>query len=187
MSRSTKTNSLDTKISALKRTITSKLSDKQQSLIEQWFYNWNFYLSREASFQPHLNIKYNPGDIVTVCYGYNVGSEQGGNRPSVVLEDNNLSDKTVMVVPLASLDPDETEESVHEKNVFLGELADFNLAAKKPQGTETKVLTHQMRSISKQRIIRPTKDGETVVNVGKEHLSKIYSKIQELYTSKFPN
>ena len=177
--------SLENAFNELKTVIENNLSDKQKGNMEQWLKTWKIYIEREKNFKPHLNIKYNPGDIVSVCYGYNVGSEQGGNRPSVVLEDNDLSDKTVMVVPLASLKPDETEEGVHFKNVYLGELTEFNTASRKPSGTRSKVLIHQMRTISKQRIIRPTKEEHTVINIGEDNLKLVYAKIKELYTTKF--
>lgn len=175
---------LESKANDLVTTAKSKLNTKQIRLLEQWLNSWNFYLAREATFQPHRNKKYNPGDIVTVCFGYNVGSEQGGNRPAVVIEDNTLSDKTVMVVPLASIHPG-TEEIQRANNVYLGELTDFNTAAQKEPGTETKVLINQMRAVSKQRIIKPTKNKEQTINIGNNNLKNIYSKINELYTSKY--
>lgn len=176
--------SLDTATNRLKSTIRNKMNTKQKSIIEKWFTSWSYYIAREAGFKPHENIKYNAGDIVTVCYGYNVGSEQGGNRPSVVVEDNDLSDKTVMVIPLSSLEEWETENDVHEKNVYLGELVQFNSATNKPQGTESKALVHQMRAVSKQRIIRPTKETDIVITIEPTKLQKIYNKIIELYASK---
>lgn len=183
LSSPTTRDSLDTAIANLKRSIERNMNTKQKELIEKWFTSWSFYIARESGFKPHENIKYNAGDIVTVCYGYNVGSEQGGNRPAVVLEDNDLSDKTVMVIPLSSLDEGETEESIHNKNVYLGELTDFNAATRKKAGTKSKALIHQMRTISKQRIIRPVKETDAVITLDPCKLKNIYDKIVELYAT----
>lgn len=151
---------------------------KHVDLMGRWLKSWAFYINREKKFKPHENIKYNAGDIVTVCFGYTVGSEQGGNRPSVVVEDNDHSDKTIMVIPLSSLEPGET---IHAKNVYLGELVDYNAATGKPAGTESVALTHQMRAVSKQRIIRPVAETDTVITLDPADLQKVYDKIRELY------
>lgn len=129
--------SLEPTTKRLIETATKNLNKKQIGLLEQWINNWTFYIEKESKFQPHRNIKYNAGDIVTVCFGYNVGSEQGGNRPAVVIEDNNLSDKTVMIVPLASIHPESKERTIPNSNVYLGELREFNVAANKEEGTES--------------------------------------------------
>lgn len=177
-------NSLEMTLNNLKNTI-ENLPIKNQRLIEQWIKSWDYYLKREKSFKPSQNIKYNPGDIITVCLGYNVGSEQGGNRPAVVIEDNDHSDKTVMIVPLSSLKKHETEKDVHKKNVYLGVLKEYNLITGQPKDTKNKALVNQMRAISKQRIIKPVKAGDTVIRLDSENLRKIYDKIIELYASKF--
>lgn len=176
-------NQLDTTMNNLKRAIRSKMNNKQQELVQKWLHSWTFYINRESGFKPHENIKYNAGDIITVCYGYNVGSEQGGNRPSVVIEDNDLSNKTVMVIPLSSLDELETEEDLHFNSVYLGELVDFNIATKKTKGTKSKALVNQMRAISKQRIIRPTSETDSVLTLEPDKLKRVYDRIVELYTT----
>lgn len=155
------------------------LSPKQQSIIESWLKKWGFFLKNEATFLPYRNVKYNEKDIVTVNFGYNVGSEQGGSRPAVVIEDNNQSDKTVMVVPLASINsPDET---VHHRNVFLGVIPALNKVTRKPEETESKALVNQMRAISKQRIVAPTRENHNVMQVSDTQLKLIRGKMQEIY------
>ncbi|EGO5063069.1 type II toxin-antitoxin system PemK/MazF family toxin [Enterococcus faecalis] len=171
--------SLEPVTKKLIETAIKSLSDKQIGLLEQWINNWTFYIEKEAKFQPHRNIKYNAGDIVTVCFGYNVGSEQGGNRPAVVIEDNNLSDKTVMIVPLASIHPESKGRTISNSNVYLGELREFNVAANKEEGTETKALVNQMRAISKLRIIQPSKPHHKVIRLGNDNL-KMYCVIIHL-------
>lgn len=166
----------------LKRSVNNNLDSKRRGAFSKWLKDWSFYIRRESNFRPHQNRKYNRGDIITVRYGYNVGSEQGGNRPSVVLEDNDLSDKTIMVVPLSSLSADETEDDVHEKNAYLGELEEFNVIINNPPGTKNKALIHQMRAVSKQRIIRPKSEEEDVFRLDKEKFHAISQKIKQLYT-----
>lgn len=171
--------SLDKAIDEFKNIARKNMDSKRLQLLERWFINWSFYVKRERGFKPHENIKYNAGDVVTVCFGYTVGSEQGGNRPSVVVEDNDHSDKTIMVVPLSSL---VAGDSVHIKNVYLGELTEYNKATRNPEGTESIALTNQMRAVSKQRIVRPVNQDHTVFTLDQDKLQLIYDKISNLYT-----
>ena len=157
----------------------SNLPKKQEDIIEKWIETWNSFIQQEKTFLPYRNIKYNEKDIITVRFGYNVGSEQGGNRPSVVIEDNDRNDRTVMVVPLASINS--PGESIHNKNVFLGEIPDLNAKTKKPTGTESKALIHQMRAISKQRIVAPTKNHHDIIQISDTQLNLIREKIKEIY------
>lgn len=156
------------------------MDGKRNRLMERWLRSWTFYIKRESRFKPHQNIKYYAGDIVTVCYGFNVGSEQGGNRPAVVVEDNDHSDRTVMVVPLSSLEPG---EKIYSKDVYLGELVEFNSETNKPPGTMSVAVINQMRAISKQRIVRPTKETDVLLHLDTEELQKIYDQIAKLYTT----
>lgn len=175
-----KKDSLNTKLNELEIAIRGNMDGKRVSLMEKWLSSWTFYIKRESKFKPHENIKYHAGDIVTVCYGFNVGSEQGGNRPAVVVENNDHSNRTVMVVPLSSL---ESGEKIYSKDVYLGELVEFNTATNKPPGTTSVAVINQMRAISKQRIIRPTKETDVLLYLDAEGLQKIYNQIAKLYTT----
>ena len=94
---------LDTALDNLKQTIESKLDSKKQGIMLQWIKEWNGMIQREKSgFDPKKMMKYKPGDIVSVNFGFDVGSEQGGERPAVVIEDNNKSDRNIMVIPLST-------------------------------------------------------------------------------------
>ena len=78
-----------------------------------------------------------------------------------------------LVVPLGSLDETQTEKDLRYFECFLGELKDFNLLAGKPAGTNSKAIINQIRTISKQRIIKPTSNSETCVNIGPEKLKLV--------------
>ena len=119
---------LDTALDNLKQTIESKLDSKKQGIMLQWIKEWNGMIQREKSgFDPKKMMKYKPGDIVSVNFGFNVGSEQGGERPAVVIEDNNKSDRNIMVIPLSTLKS--PKESLPNTVVYLGVIADFNKVA----------------------------------------------------------
>lgn len=159
--------------------IKNELDSKQSSLLLQWVNTWNIYIKNESSFKPHLNRKYNKKEIITVALGYNVGSEQGGNRPAVVIEDNDRSNKTVTIVPLASID--KASEPLNKSSVFLGEIPQLNVKTRKPIGTSSKALVGQIRTVSKQRIIRPKKNKDDVIEITDTQLELIKNKIKELY------
>lgn len=174
---------IDKALSRLKKSIDTKLDSKQQGLIIQWLNDWATMINQETFFDPRLNIKYKAGDIVSVNFGYNVGSEEGGRRPAVVVEDNPKSAKTITVIPLSSLKPPRTKTDVHPSNVFLGELTDFNIETRKKPGTETIAVVNQIRHISKIRITKPTKSNHSVLSVPSDMMQLIYEKIKELYTT----
>lgn len=157
----------------------SKLPAKQEQIIDRWISTWDRYLKYENRFDPTMNRKYNVKDIVTVIFGYNVGSEQGGNRPAVVIDDNDKSNDTVMVVPLGSIDKANTR--LGKGNVFLGEIPALNIKTRKPAGTETKALVNQMRAVSKLRIIAPKKDSDDVLQISEQQLSEIRNEIKDLF------
>lgn len=157
----------------------NNLPPKQERIIDKWISTWNRYLKFEESFDPTMNRKYNVKDIVTVIFGYNVGSEQGGNRPAVVLDDNDKSNDTVMIVPLGSID--KPGSRLGKGNVFLGEIPGLNVKTHKPAGTETKALVNQMRAVSKLRIIAPKKDNDHVLQISEQQLNEIRKEIKELF------
>jgi mRNA interferase MazF len=169
------------------------LPEKNQKIFTRWLKTYSWYLQNEKHFDPRKNIKYEAGDIVTVEFGYNVDSEFGGRHPAVVIEDNPKGARSVMVVPLSSLDdeeeekgdgkPKKTRETLKDYELYLGELKEFNRAAGKKEGTESFAVINQMRSISKMRIIRPTKGKHEVVHLEPDKLKLIYDKIKEFYTT----
>lgn len=181
---------LDKQLQVLKKSIMGMQGEqsekeKKQKIITKWLKEWAAYIDFEPRFKPHLNITYKPGVIVQVNFGYNVGSEQGGRRPAVVIEDNNRTSKTVMVVPLSSLKEGTSVEDVEEKgNVYLGVLNDYNKQFGQEEGTESIAIMNQIRSISKIRISTPTKTKDNTIFLDPTHLEKIYIAIRERYAAK---
>ena len=157
--------------------------DKKE-ILTSWLKRWAAYIDFEPKFDPKYNIKYNPGNIVQVNFGYNVGSEQGGQRPAVVIEDNNRSSKIVMVVPLSSLKEGITVEAVEAKgNVYLGILHAYNKEFRQEEGTESIALMNQIRGISKMRISTPTKKKDKLLSLDPVLLEKIYKTFRERYAT----
>ena len=119
---------------------------------------------------------YKRGDIVFAHFGYNIGSELGGKHYAVVVEnDNNNASKTVVVVPISSID-NNREKPLHSSEVYLGEVI---------PGSKVKsyAMPMQIRAISKLRIIK----SKTLKKYGKiaitsKQLSEIDKKIINLYT-----
>lgn len=158
--------------------------DKKE-ILANWLKRWAAYIKYEPEFDPTRNIKYEPGNIVQVNFGYNVGSEQGGVRPAVVVEDNNRSSKVVVVVPLSSLKDGTSVEAAEAKgNVYLGVLNDYNKQFRQKKGTKSIALINQIRAVSKIRISTPTKKKDTVLSLDPSLLGKIYKELRERYTTK---
>jgi mRNA interferase MazF len=152
------------------------LHPKQQNILRDWFGIWGQYISFEYTFDPKKNGYYKRGDIVFAHFGYNIGSELGGKHYAVVVEnDNNNASKTVVVVPISSID-NNREKPLHSSEVYLGEVI---------PGSKVKsyAMPMQIRAISKLRIIK----SKTLKKYGKiaitsKQLSEIDKKIINLYT-----
>jgi mRNA-degrading endonuclease toxin of MazEF toxin-antitoxin module len=150
------------------------LDHKQQHIISEWMTTWGQYLAFEKSFEPQRLIYYKRGDVVLAHLGYNVGSEQGGIRYAVVVENkNNKTDGVVVVVPISSLEDGRAIEDLHRTEVFLGKLID---------GVDCYAKPLQIRPISKLRIIKPKykEHKKTVVSGGL--LDKIDEQIKLSFT-----
>lgn len=160
---------------------------KKQYLITKWIKEWNAFIQFEEKFNPMENMKYTAGQIIEVNFGYNVGSEQGGVRPAVVIEDNDNSSKVVTVIPLSSLKGDKTKEDVEKKeNVFLGVIEGYYEVFPNIDREiyESVAEMSQIRSVSKIRIQRPKKREHKGSNLKLNPLllKKIYDAITERYT-----
>lgn len=191
---------IDDVLANLKTTITNLNKNekelKKQALLVKWLKQWRDYIDFEERFEPLKNMKYDAGQIVLINFGYNVGSEQGGIRPAVVIEDNPNSLKTVTVIPLSSLKEDKTREDVESVgNVFLGVIKGYHDVFPNEDGTvkESIAVMSQIRSVSKMRIrtpVRRTPPGEepkfntrgSNLKLEPELLKKIYDAIAARYT-----
>jgi mRNA interferase MazF len=160
---------------------------KSQHLVEEWLRKFSDYLRDEntpfTSKEAKEMGKYKAGDVIYADFGYNIGSEHGGNHYAVVIEDNEMSASMIMVVPLSSLPPDKTEADVYRLEVYLGEIPELNKISHAPEGTQSVAVMNQMRAISKKRIINPRKKEQgRIVFLEGEVLQKIYNAIIERHT-----
>lgn len=154
----------------------ASLEPKQQHILAEWLEVWSKYLGYEKTFKPQKLKYYKRGEIVLVHFGYNVGSELGGTHYAIVVENNNnKTNNTVVVVPMSSLADSKTEQDLHKSEVFLGNVL---------PGTDklSYAMPLQIRNVSKLRIIKPKNSKDEVYRITNEQLSKIDSKITELFT-----
>lgn len=100
---------------------------KKADLVAYWIENYSKYLLSEENFDYASIPKYKRGDIVSLNFGFNVGSEHGGLHYAIVLDnDNKKSSPVITVIPLSS----GNEESTYERDVFLGNELHDKLNAK---------------------------------------------------------
>lgn len=174
---------LENELNKLKTTIEG-LNEEEQRLFTQWIKEWNNFVKFEPQFDPKVYVTYKAGYIANVMFGKNVGSEQGGKRPAVILEDNNRSSPVVTVIPLSSLKENVSVADVERMgNVYLGELTAYNNVFNQGKGTESIALLSQIRAISKIRITFPTKPRDKIIKLDPSLLTKIYFAISERYTT----
>jgi len=162
------------------KTQVSQLPAKQQKIFEQWLYTWSMYIKNEKEFDPTRLRTYKRGEIVHLHLGYNVGSEEGGSRYAVVVEnDNARRSKVVVVVPLSTLEANQSKDSLHYSEVYLGRIIPGS-------EKESYALPLHVRGISKMRIIKPRRDEHGVYKISPEKLTEIDDKIKILFTHKKP-
>lgn len=91
---------------------------KKAFLLSKWIKQYTNYISFEEIFSPKKMIRYQRGDIVFANFGFNIGSELGGEHYSIVIDKENARNaSTVTVIPLSSYKP---ENGVHPNDLFLG-------------------------------------------------------------------
>ncbi|MFY3790682.1 type II toxin-antitoxin system PemK/MazF family toxin [Ureibacillus sp. MALMAid1270] len=163
-----------------------KIIDNMDEGLRRKYLKWiklsNGYLQFEKNFKPEKIVKYNPGDVLTVNFGFNVGAEFGGRHYAIVLEDNNRSAGTVTVIPLSSCT---SEEGVKKPSVYLGLIEELNY--EETTETHSYAIMNQIRAISKMRISSPTKPTEEKLNIGRNLLEKIYAVISDEFAGKLPD
>jgi mRNA interferase MazF len=145
-------------------------------------YDFSGYLQFELKFDPKRLKKYEPGDIIDVDFGFNVGAELGGRHYAVVVEDNARSDGTIMVIPLSSY---KSPRKVHSSEVDLGVIPELNQHRGNTELLGTKAKISHLRSISKMRIYYPRKKDECIYRLTDGQLKKIYDVIQRRFCSRF--
>lgn len=90
---------------------------KKADLLAYWIESFSSYLLNEEKFDYSKIPKYKRGDVISVNFGFNVGSEHGGRHYAIVLDnDNKQSSRVITVIPLSS----GTLENTNERDVYLG-------------------------------------------------------------------
>ena len=90
---------------------------KKADLLSYWIESYSKYILDEEAFDYSKVPRYKRGDVISVNFGFNVGSEHGGRHYAIVLDnDNKQSSKVITVIPLSSGTPERT----YERDVFLG-------------------------------------------------------------------
>lgn len=100
---------------------------KKADLIAYWIEVYSKYLANEERYDYSKLPAYKRGEVVSVNFGFNVGSEQGGLHYAIVLDnDNKKNSRVITVIPLSS----GNEEKTHERDVYLGNELHDKLMAK---------------------------------------------------------
>jgi uncharacterized protein YifN (PemK superfamily) len=157
---------------------------KRRALFLNWLHDFCQYIQFESKFRPEKNKKYNPGDIIDVNFGFNIGAELSGPHYAVVVEDNQRKDGTIMVVPLSSY---HSKEEIHPLEVDLGIIPELNRYRNSPPYTGTKARISHLRSISKMRIYYPKWPHESLGRLSDEQLQPLYDAIRRRFCSYFPS
>lgn len=90
---------------------------KKADLVAYWIENYTKYLLTEEKFNYKSIPRYKRGDVISLDFGFNVGSEHGGLHYAIVLDnDNKQSSPVVTVVPLSSV----KEKCTYDRDIFLG-------------------------------------------------------------------
>lgn len=158
----------------LKRIVLAMDSERRRKFVE-WLEVQNRYLQWEQGFDSKKLRKYSRGEIVRAHFGFNTGSEFGGMHYAVVVENNAKSAGSVMVIPLSSLEEDETEADVNQNEVYLGTIKGLN-------NKKSFAVVSQMRPISKLRIYKPRKQSDLVLTLSPDQLDKLDRKIGTRFT-----
>lgn len=148
-------NAIEDYISSL---IDSGLEEKANKLC-YWLEEYMKLLKREKNFKPNAYPDYQPGQIVKVNLGYNVGSEEGGLHYAVVVGNKNSKRSPVLnVIPLTSVKNNTDIKRLKNGQVFLGsELYDslatkkMNLSASKNQNPKAYLPDSEIRRYAKER------------------------------------
>lgn len=162
----------------IETTVKAILDVKRRALVINWIFSFCNYLDFETRFDPTRLKKYEPGDIIDVDFGFNLGSELGGVHFAIVLGENSRKNPNIMVVPLCSY---ESTDEIRENEIDLGFIPELNQYRKNDKIKGTRAIPNQMRIISKMRIYYPKRRTDRLAQVSPEQLQLIQNKIIELY------
>lgn len=157
--------------------VIENMDEKRGKIFIEWLKTQSTYLQWEENFNPSYLRSYRRGEIVLAHFGFNVGAEYGGMHYSVVSRNSAKRNPNLNVVPLSSLEANESEEDVHKDRVFLGKIPELN-------NKNAVAIPDQMRPISKIRVFKPRKQADSVFKLTTDQLNLIDDKIRRLYTKK---
>lgn len=146
-----------------------RLHPKTKQLYVDWLPLQNKFLREEKAYDYSKHLVYKRRMVVPVELGFGVGSEHGGFHWAAIIQNDNKSARTVVIVPLSSLKEGQT---THYKDAYLGKIANLN-------ENEVEALVGQITTISKMRIVL----GRQIHYLTEEQLDKIDEKIIERYVS----
>lgn len=90
---------------------------KKADILAYWIETFSRYLLDEKKFDYKRIPSYKRGSVISANLGFNVGSEQGGLRYAIVIDnDNRQSSPVLTVVPLTSV----KVSAAYERDVYLG-------------------------------------------------------------------
>jgi mRNA interferase MazF len=172
---------INTVMAKFKDSITRNLSVKKQQNMLEWLNTFSQYLDNEDKFDPLTDtLSYGPGAVLSIDLGFNAKSEHGGRHYAVVVENNNKSSNTVMIVPLGS---EKQGKKVNWNDVDLGVIEEINDLTGQ-DGVKSIAKISHLRSISKMRIVQPVKQGNEIIYLDPKKLKLIYDKIRVRFTTK---
>lgn len=156
--------------------VVADMDQEQKNKYLDWLSVQTKYLKYEDTFKPQKLLNYRRRDLVFINLGFNVNSEMGGKHWAVVIDHrNNRSSDSLVVIPLSSLNEDETETDVHKHDVYIGIIGEIN-------NKEVKARVSQIRTISKMRIYKPKNKKQKRPRISEQSMNKIDMKILERYT-----
>lgn len=163
-------------INKLGQMINGMSNEKRKQNLLKWLDLYCDYVNSERLFDPEKMLTYKPGDVITVNFGFNVGSEFGGRHYAVVLHKDFRTNRTLTVVPLSSC---KSKADVKWYNTYLGIIPELNQPpywySKITEKKHTFAVINQTRAIDKMRISFPVmlENKKDVFNIGRDRLEKI--------------
>ncbi|UAL49732.1 type II toxin-antitoxin system PemK/MazF family toxin (plasmid) [Sutcliffiella horikoshii] len=155
--------------------VIENMEEKRGEIFLEWLKTQNKYLVWEQNFNPLRLKKYKRGEVVLAHFGFNVGAEYGGMHYAVVVKKDKKSNSVLNVVPLSSLKEGQTQDDLHQDEVYLGNLQGLN-------EKEAFAILNQMRPVSKIRVYKPRVSKEATVVLTEDQLDAIDEKIKQMYT-----
>lgn len=160
-------NFIRVQLKELEKTI-EKMERKRRGIFGNWLKRHNKYLKKETFFNPKTHIVYKRKMVIHVDFGFNVGAEYGGFHWAVVIQNDNQTAHTVVVVPLSSV---KSGQKTHQKDAFLGKIDGLN-------ENDAEALIGQITTISKMRIQSGNR-----YKLNDEQMNEIDRKIIERYVN----